>query len=138
MKHLIFVYGTLKRGEQKSFALDGQRFIGICATAASYKIYQYSGYPALIRDEINGTGIWGELYEVTDSCVIELDKLVQSNLFVRKEILLSGDIHLSALPSDQSVTNNLFVEKKANSYVFLNAEKILKAKDCGINWTRNS
>lgn len=75
---LVFVYGTLKQGKINSPILEGQQFKGECCSVEScYKLYEVEGrypFPALV-ERTDGWRIYGELYNVTDRCVMTLDRL---------------------------------------------------------------
>jgi gamma-glutamylcyclotransferase (GGCT)/AIG2-like uncharacterized protein YtfP len=136
MSNLIFVYGTLKSGHVRNSFLRGQKFIGVAYTEPNYKIYRHGSYPALVEDP-NGSEIYGELYEVDDNCLIELDKIegVDVGLFTKKTIKLNG-YHLFSLPVEKNVNQMLF-SKSALCYFFLNRDRLVGCKDCGQNWTIN-
>jgi gamma-glutamylcyclotransferase (GGCT)/AIG2-like uncharacterized protein YtfP len=136
MSNLLFVYGTLKRGHQRSSLLQDQRFIGVANTLPIYKIFQYRGYPALIPCD-EGNRIYGELYEVSDSCIIDVDRVecVHEGLFVRKDIKIEN-YNLFSLPIHKESSLKLF-SNIAFSYHFVDVERLSKLKDCGNNWTIN-
>jgi gamma-glutamylcyclotransferase (GGCT)/AIG2-like uncharacterized protein YtfP len=136
MSKLIFVYGTLKSGHVRNNFLRDQKFIGVAYTEPNYKIYRHGNYPALI-DDSNGFEIYGELYEVDESCLAGLDKLegVDVGLFTRKTIKLNG-YYLSSLPVEKNANQMLF-SKSALCYFFLNKDRFVGSKDCGQNWTVN-
>jgi gamma-glutamylcyclotransferase (GGCT)/AIG2-like uncharacterized protein YtfP len=97
-------------------------------------MYRYGSYPAIV-EESNGSKIFGELYEVSDACLVELDLLegVDSNLFVRKIINLDF-LNLFSLPMQKNVSDDLF-SNQAHAYFFSNPSRLVGAKDCGVNWT---
>ena len=140
VKHLVFVYGTLKRGFSRNNALQNQRYLGIARTEPKYAMYGYGGYPALIDNKlaelsdiiIQPKSIFGELYEVDDICIRELDEIegTDAGLFERKEIHLS-DVTLSALPTNESVWIG-FTKKTAQAYFF--KRSLRGAGDCGQVW----
>lgn len=134
MSNLLFVYGTMKSGHKRNHFLQDQRFIGVANTTPIYKLYQYGGYPALISSE-NGSKIYGELYEVSDSCIMEVDKVegVDSGLFARKNIELES-YSLFSLPLYKESSSRLF-SNNAFSYYFVDAERLSRLRDCGTNWT---
>lgn len=138
-KHLIFVYGSLKQGCVRHGALRGQRYLGVAITEPEYGIFQLSGYPALVdQDTANehgqlvGRGIWGELYEVDEGCLVELDRIegVSSGLFQRREIKLQTT-NVAFLPTDDDVFSKLH-RKTAECYYYLRS--VAGAKDCGSFW----
>lgn len=137
MSYLVFVYGTLKNGHRRHHVLQNERFIGVANTTPEYKIYPYGGYPALVKESNDGIRIYGELYEVGDSCVIELDKIecVDNGLFVRKDVSIEN-FNLVNLPIYKNSSLKLF-SNSAFAYFFVNVERLSKLKDCGNNWTLN-
>lgn len=141
MKHLVFVYGSLKQGMMRNGALRGQRYIGVARTEPRYAMFQLGGYPAMIDNthpegeallKDAGRSIWGELYEVDANCIYELDKIegVDHNLFERKTVQLQ-EITPFALPSCQDIFVS-FHEKKAESYFY--KKPIGGARDSGSFW----
>lgn len=70
---LLFVYGTLKRGERNHRLIADQRFVGKAVTAASYRVYDLGPYPGLVRVDVTGMNVSGQLWEVSDCCLDELD-----------------------------------------------------------------
>lgn len=139
--HLMFIYGTLKRGFVRHHALREQRYIGIARTQPQYAMYGYGGYPALVdktlaeASGVHAEGrIFGELYEVDDSCMMELDKIegTDKGLFERRDIVL-GEITMSGLPTDEHVWRSLS-NKTAQAYFF--KRKLNGAADCGQLWVQ--
>ena len=73
MPTVVFVYGTLKRGHAAHDLLVGQRFLGPAVTAPRYRLVDLGPYPGLVHDDANGLAVSGELWEVTDEQLKELD-----------------------------------------------------------------
>lgn len=73
MPTVLFVYGTLKRGQPAHRLLAGQRFLGPAVTAPRYRLVDLGPFPGLVRDEAAGLAVRGELWEVSDCCADELD-----------------------------------------------------------------
>lgn len=99
---LVFVYGTLKQGERNEPFLEDQKFISKAVTAeAAFKLYEVSGgyeYPALVERPDDGYKVYGELYDVSNKCLVALDRLegVSVGLYKRLSINVidaSGRIH---------------------------------------------
>jgi gamma-glutamylcyclotransferase (GGCT)/AIG2-like uncharacterized protein YtfP len=130
----IFVYGTLKSGHSRNTLLKDQRYLGTASTIPKYKIYRYSSFPALVSDD-DGKSIFGELYEVSDSCLVELDEVegTKFGLFSRGTILLKETTFFS-LPLYKR-SSDMLMENSAIAYFFVNKEKLSALKDCGNNWT---
>jgi len=130
----IFVYGTLKSGHSRNALLKSQRYLGVAETIPKYKIYRYSSFPALVAED-DGKSILGEIYEVSDSCLVELDEVegTKWGLFSRGVISLKS-ISFFSLPLYKR-SSDMLIENSALAYFFVNKEKLLGLKDCGSNWT---
>jgi gamma-glutamylcyclotransferase (GGCT)/AIG2-like uncharacterized protein YtfP len=129
--HLLFVYGTLKKGCSRSSVMESSRFIGVAKTTPNYKLYDCGTYPALVISE-NG-GVWGELYEVDDSVMSRLDQIegVDAGLYERSIVNLS-DFFLVNLPFTEETVD--FLEKKTTiSYVYL--QDVSSLEECGAIWS---
>ena len=133
MKHLIFVYGTLKLGHSRSRHLAPQRYLGVATTLARYRMYRLGGCPGMVEEiEKPGVCIYGELYEVNDECLARLDEIegVSHNVYERRIIDLDT-VTLSFLPLDEKVFQML-KHKQALAYIF--KQDVEGAKDCGAFW----
>ncbi|MEM1296559.1 MAG: gamma-glutamylcyclotransferase family protein [Verrucomicrobiota bacterium] len=88
--HLLFVYGSLKRGFSNHFFLLEAQWVGEANTESSYRMFDYGGFPAVIRDEEQGYSIRGELWKIDDTCLSQIDVLegVDSGLYERSTTLL--------------------------------------------------
>jgi gamma-glutamylcyclotransferase (GGCT)/AIG2-like uncharacterized protein YtfP len=69
---LLFVYGTLKRGQRNHRLLADQRFVRATATAPGFRLYDLGPYPGLVADA-DGGPVQGELFSVSECCMAELD-----------------------------------------------------------------
>jgi gamma-glutamylcyclotransferase (GGCT)/AIG2-like uncharacterized protein YtfP len=68
---LLFVYGSLQRGECNHGELQGTRFVGEVRTASRYGLCVLGHYPALA---VRGArAVAGELYEVDARTLHDLD-----------------------------------------------------------------
>jgi gamma-glutamylaminecyclotransferase len=90
MPHLIFVYGTLKRGGSNHRQLAGQRFVSSASTRPGYKLYLLAGYPGLVAVDRDGRSIEGEIWEVDPACLARVDKLegTDKGLYARVPIYI--------------------------------------------------
>jgi gamma-glutamylaminecyclotransferase len=73
MRHRVFVYGTLLRGEVNHHLLAGAQFLGPHHTEACYTLYNLGAYPGLSRG--GRSAIAGEVYRVGDAALNQLDRL---------------------------------------------------------------
>jgi len=134
-KHLLFTYGTLKSGHVRYRYLQGQRYLGVGITNPDHKIYQLSGHPALTDYEHQkGNFIHGELYEVDEECIKQLDivEAVAHGLYERKPIGFS-EMNLAFLPTDQKVFES-YQQKLAEAYIY--KKSVEGAKDCNQFWCK--
>jgi gamma-glutamylcyclotransferase (GGCT)/AIG2-like uncharacterized protein YtfP len=71
----LFVYGTLMRGGRNHALLAGQRFLREAVTRPNYRLCEVGAYRGLVRADIDGRAIPGELYEIDRRLIRELDEL---------------------------------------------------------------
>ncbi len=92
-RHLIFVYGTLKRGFCREHFLAGQSFLTEARTLPKYCMYHCGTYPGLQPAE-DGLSILGELWSVDEACLARLDREegVDEGLFSRSVIELARSL----------------------------------------------
>ena len=87
-KHMIFVYGTLKRGFGNNRLLSGSKFVGEARTEGKFALYE-SGIPFVIEDE-QVSQVSGEVYEVDEKTLSRLDRLEgHPNWYCRKMVNIS-------------------------------------------------
>lgn len=135
MKHLVFVYGTLKNGHSRSSVLRDERYLGIARTIPKYAMYQYGGYPALVPStEETNFPITGELYEIGDEKMVHLDEIEGTavGLFQRGEVILD-EINLSHLPLSENCWTWIN-SRKAVAYIFRDVDKLKGARNCHSFW----
>lgn len=138
MTHLLFVYGTLKKGFQRAKYLNDQKYLGTARTKAIYGLFYISGFPCLVQNHKDDNGltptdsVLGEIYEVNDDCITFIDKVesVDTNLFQRLSVELE-EYTLVNLPIDPNVYDNLS-NKRAVGYFY--QKSIKGAKHCGNFW----
>jgi gamma-glutamylcyclotransferase (GGCT)/AIG2-like uncharacterized protein YtfP len=116
-QHLVFVYGTLKRGYEFHAPLADQKFVSLATTEAKYSMFDLGSYPGLVHDKDGGQAIEGELYLVDDRCLVQLDKIeeVDSGMYSRETIELQT-------PTDDLV----------ESYFYL--LDVAGRRNCGPSW----
>jgi gamma-glutamylaminecyclotransferase len=88
---LVFVYGTLMRGECYHAALADQQFVGTAITSPQYRLFHCGSYPALIETQSgSGNRIEGEVWRVSTACLTRLDEVegVHEGLYERRSVAL--------------------------------------------------
>ena len=83
--HLVFVYGTLKKGYYNHYFLKDSKFIDEAITKEKYALY-FLKYPYVIKNA-KISQIYGEVYEVDDTTLIDLDFLEGHPNFYRRELI---------------------------------------------------
>ena len=71
--HMVYVYGTLRKGQGNHHLLDRSKFLGMAKTKKKYALYG-SGVPFLSRTGAISHVI-GEVYAVDDATLSRLDEL---------------------------------------------------------------
>ena len=97
--HLVFVYGTLKRGGSNHGLLAGQTFVGVARLAAGFALYSLGEYPGLVAEAGSTDRVTGEVWAVDDAALARLDELegVGEGLYARVPAVLDeGPESLSA------------------------------------------
>jgi gamma-glutamylaminecyclotransferase len=86
---VLFVYGTLMRGERAHELLGRARCLGLARTAPLFELADLGAYPALVRG--GSTAVVGELYEPDWETLASLDIYEGCpDLFRRESIELDG------------------------------------------------
>jgi gamma-glutamylcyclotransferase (GGCT)/AIG2-like uncharacterized protein YtfP len=88
--HLLFVYGTLKRGGENHAHLQSQTWLGPARTAAGYRLYRLDGYPGMVADASHAGGVSGEVWAVDEGALAGLDRFegVGEGLYERVPVRL--------------------------------------------------
>jgi gamma-glutamylcyclotransferase (GGCT)/AIG2-like uncharacterized protein YtfP len=73
MRHQVFVYGTLLRGEINHYLLADAEYLGPHRTAPGFALYLLGAYPGAVRGGM--TAIVGEVYAVDRAGLQRLDRL---------------------------------------------------------------
>jgi gamma-glutamylcyclotransferase (GGCT)/AIG2-like uncharacterized protein YtfP len=89
-KHLVFVYGTLRRGGAGAMSVRFPDSKFIAEAEVSGSLYDLGAYPGLQLDESDST-VMGEVYEVDDETLNELDDFEASSHYRRKQVEFSLD-----------------------------------------------
>jgi gamma-glutamylcyclotransferase (GGCT)/AIG2-like uncharacterized protein YtfP len=85
--HLVFVYGSLKQGEQNHAVLRDVEYRGEARTERQFRLYALPLFPALVRDLEDPQTIIGEVYAVSDMTLRVLDRLEANGRLYRRELI---------------------------------------------------
>ena len=85
----LFVYGTLRRGERAHRLLGGAPLVAHGRTEPRFRLVDMGGYPALV--EGGATAVAGEIYDVADARVPELDRFEEVPELYQRVLLPIGD-----------------------------------------------
>ena len=87
-KHLVFVYGTLRSGGAGAMSIrfPNSKFIADAKVTGS--LYDLGAYPGLLLNESNSL-VTGEVYEVDDELLNELDAFEASSNYRREQVEIS-------------------------------------------------
>lgn len=87
MKHKVFVYGTLKKGNTNHCVIEGSTAHGEAETVENMGLYDLGPYPFAMRGQHYKSTIKGELYEVNQTTLKRLDKLEgYPRLYTRQKV----------------------------------------------------
>jgi gamma-glutamylaminecyclotransferase len=71
MEHLLFVYGSLRRGERHHDLLAGARFLGSHRTEPRYIMFDLGAYPGVVSG--GTTAISGDVFVIDEVTLERLD-----------------------------------------------------------------
>jgi gamma-glutamylcyclotransferase (GGCT)/AIG2-like uncharacterized protein YtfP len=91
-KHLVFVYGTLRRGGARAISIRFPNSKFIADAKVSGSLYDLGAYPGLLLNE-SSTLVIGEVYEVDDEILNKLDDFEASSHYWRKQVEISLGTH---------------------------------------------
>lgn len=86
---LVFVYGTLLRGESNHGLLSRARFLGDGVTTPDYRLLDMGGFPALVQP--GECAVHGEVYAVDDCSLALLDELEDHPSYYRRTTIRLAD-----------------------------------------------
>lgn len=84
-KHLVFVYGSLRRGNPHPMSVRFPESKFVAEAKASGTLYDLGAYPGMQTNESSSL-ITGEVYEVDDATLGEMDEFETSSHYLRKQI----------------------------------------------------
>ena len=91
-KHLVFVYGTLRRGGAGAMSIRFPKSTFIADAKVSGSLYDLGAYPGLLLNDSNSL-VTGEVYEVDDELLNKLDDFEASSHYWRKQVEISLGSH---------------------------------------------
>lgn len=103
MDHLVFVYGTLKRGERNFDRMAGACFIGPATTRdAAFTLREYDSVsrPGRLVPDVSAGGehrIAGELFEVGDDLLAALDLFERVGVDYERQTVALADGQLAQM-----------------------------------------
>jgi gamma-glutamylcyclotransferase (GGCT)/AIG2-like uncharacterized protein YtfP len=92
-KHLVFVYGSLRRGGAGAMSIRFPKSRFVAEAKVSGSLYDLGAYPGLILDE-SASLVVGEVYEVDDEILKQLDDFESSSHYWRKQVKISLGTHI--------------------------------------------
>lgn len=128
MQTLVFVYGTLKRGERNNHVLAAAQYLGPAVTAeARFTLREYASVssPGRLAPSVEAGGahrIAGELYAVDADLLARLDRLERIGVDYQRQAipLASGDmaqIYLRAAASGRPALPELTLARLTGDVV---------------------
>ena len=91
-KHLVFVYGTLRRGSTRAMSIRFPNSKFIAEAKVNGSLYDLGAYPGLLLNE-SSSSVTGEVYEVDDEILNKLDDFEASSHYWRKQVEISLGAH---------------------------------------------
>lgn len=89
--YLIFIYGSLRRGSARAMSMKFPRSKFVAEARVNGSLYDLGAYPGLLLDNSNSLVI-GEVYEVDDETLDELDEFEASSDYWRQQVEIAvGD-----------------------------------------------
>ena len=92
-KHLVFVYGSLRRSGAGAMSIRFPKSKFVAEAKVSGSLYDLGAYPGLILDE-SASLVVGEVYEVDDEILKQLDDFESSSHYWRKQVKISVGTHI--------------------------------------------
>jgi gamma-glutamylcyclotransferase (GGCT)/AIG2-like uncharacterized protein YtfP len=93
-KHLVFVYGTLRRGGERAMSIRFPNAKFIAEAKVGGSLYDLGAFPGVLLNESNSL-VNGEVFEVDDEILNRLDDFEASSHYWRKQVEVSLGTHRS-------------------------------------------
>ena len=91
-KHLVFVYGTLRRGGARPMSISFPTARFVADAQVSGRLYDLGAYPGLLLNASNSV-VLGEAYEVDDELLNKLDEFEAASAYARRPVAISLGTH---------------------------------------------
>ncbi|MBD1557249.1 gamma-glutamylcyclotransferase [Vibrio sp. S9_S30] len=82
MEQLVFVYGTLRQGEESHHFLEGCELVAQYRTGPAFALYDLGHYPGMVQGQQE---ICGEIYRINAQILAKLDHLEDVPYEYRRE-----------------------------------------------------
>ena len=89
-KHLIFIYGSLRGGSARSMSRRFPESKFIADAKVNGSLYDLGPYPGLQLNNSNSVVV-GEVYEIGDELLEQLDEFEASSNYLRKQVEIPLD-----------------------------------------------
>jgi gamma-glutamylaminecyclotransferase len=86
MGHLLFVYGTLKRGFGNNRVLGDSKFLFTGTTKEPYGFFDLGAFPCITKD--GDVHVQGEVFELDDATLERADRLEGHPHFYKREVII--------------------------------------------------
>lgn len=142
--HLVFVYGTLKKGGFNNRLIKGAHYIGKAwSKVKCLKMYvnDYNVPVVFFTSQSDGHSVQGELYRCSTEMVRDLDRIeANGDYYKRRKIVIEADdgtvdkafmyfgLH-SAHDKSQLTLSNIFTRKKTGIKYFSYTPKLRKSEN---------
>lgn len=83
--HLIFIYGSLRRGSARAMSVKFPQSKFIAEAQVNGSLHDLGAYPGLLLDNSSSL-VTGEVYEVDDETLSELDEFEASSDYWRQPV----------------------------------------------------
>lgn len=124
-KHLVFVYGTLKRGGCNHYRLHGATFVAQARTVANYPLV-IKGLPYLFDVPGVGVRVKGEVFLVSNATLRSLDMLEGHPYFYRRRFTtvmpLSGEVADTTLRVQAYFVSHQYIDKASQQAIANNMQ----------------
>ena|SRR6267142_1999054 len=87
-RHLVFVYGTLRRGSARAMSIRFPKSRFVAEAKVGGSLFDLGAYPGFLLGDSNSLVV-GEVYEVDDETLKELDDFESSSHYWRKQLKIA-------------------------------------------------